>query len=168
MNYFTVDLDTTGPDITISAPAYTGRDTQNTIIVQANEQLSTDQDFYFIDSLGKRYDVIFTHEGDRFIGTLTFSEIASGIAVFYAQVWDEVGNPSAVKQAAIHVLSGPNVKAVITVTERPASLEIGERMTGLQVTDRTTDLQLVSRRTPTAVITRKTGVTIEWTADPTI
>lgn len=105
-SHFLLTLDTTGPDIEIYMPTYATPNVDNEIIVQANERLSTWQEFYFIDGVGTRHDFIFEYNGNRFIGLVRFNQFAVGVAKLYAQVRDEVYNPSALVTQSLNIIGG--------------------------------------------------------------
>lgn len=105
-DHFALELDTTGPQIDVYMPSYTTPEAYNEIVVQANEPLAPWQDFYFVDALGERHDVIFAHDGDRFVGVVRFNDYPLGFATLYAQVRDEVYNLSPLLSKAIHITQG--------------------------------------------------------------
>jgi len=105
-SHFMLTLDTTGPDIEVYMPTYATPDVDNEIIVQGSELLAPQQDFYFVDALGERHDLIFEYKGDHFVGLVRFNQFALGVATFYAQVRDEVFNPSALAAQAINIQGG--------------------------------------------------------------
>lgn len=105
-NQFNLILDTTGPDIEVYMPNYATPDVDNEIIVQGSELLAPQQDFYFLDAVGTRHDFIFEYAGDHFIGLVRFNQFALGVATFYAQVRDEVLNPSALVTQSLNIMQG--------------------------------------------------------------
>jgi hypothetical protein len=105
-NQFILTLDTTGPDVEVYMPTYATPEVDNEIIVQGSELLSPQQDFYFIDADGARHDFIFEYDGDQFIGLVRFNQFALGMATFYAQVRDEVSNPSALVTQSLNIMQG--------------------------------------------------------------
>lgn len=135
-NYFELDLDTTGPEIEVYGPGYAMGSGLTDIEIRANERLSTDQEFYFIDSNGKRHNVIFKYNGDSFIGEVDFSTFSDGISIFYAQVKDEVFNYSPVITHSIllHKENGASVQVqdsarfmIIDNQVRPVKMDDSER-----------------------------------------
>lgn len=128
-NSFELYLDTTGPIIEVIAPNYAMKNSMVDYEVKANERLAIDQDFYFIDSSGQRHDMIFEYNGDSFLGWVDFSRFKDGIAVFYAQVKDEVMNSSAEVKHSILVHAGIGVDVEILdigrdMEQKDSSLEI--------------------------------------------
>lgn len=103
---FVLELDTTGPAVDIYMPSYSTPESLDEIVVQATEPIAEWQEFYFVDAEGHRQDVIFSHDGDRYVGNVRFNQFPLGIATFYAQVRDEVLNPSPVRTKAINVIQG--------------------------------------------------------------
>jgi hypothetical protein len=105
-SYFTLELDTTGPIIQINAPSYTSRESDNIITVVGNEKLSDIQDIYIVDSQGTRHDVIFSFDGNNtFTGDVVFNGYPVGVSTIFAQLQDEVGNPSNLATAHISVIT---------------------------------------------------------------
>lgn len=105
-SYFTLELDTTGPTIQINAPTYSSRESNNTITVVGNEKLSNYQDIYIVDSSGNTHNVTFSFDGNEtFSGNVIFSNYPIGVATIFAQLQDEVGNPSNVAQAHISIIT---------------------------------------------------------------
>lgn len=111
-NFFELDLDTTGPELSVYGPGYAMKSGLTDIEVRANEKLSNNAEFYFIDSNGKRHDVIFKYNGDSFMGEVDFSLFPDGISIFYGQVKDEVFNlsPVVTHSLLIHKGSGASVQ----------------------------------------------------------
>lgn len=76
----------------------------NVITVEANEALSTYQEFYVIDSKGNRHDYTFHQESPNlYIGRIRFNTTPFGILSLYARVRDEVDNISDVAVTAIEL-----------------------------------------------------------------
>lgn len=111
-NFFELDLDTTGPELSVYGPGYVMK--SGDIEVRANEKLSNNAEFYFIDSEGKRHDVIFKYNGDSFMGEVDFSLFPAGISIFYGQVKDEVYNlsPVVTHSLLVHGGSGASVQVL--------------------------------------------------------
>ncbi|OUS70311.1 hypothetical protein B1748_29185 [Paenibacillus sp. MY03] len=103
---FLLTLDTTGPEIAVYMPSYSTTSVDNEVIVQSSEQLAPWQDFYFVDAAGDRHNFIFAYDGDRFVGLVRFNQFALGVAVLYAQVKDEVDNPSPIVTQPINIMAG--------------------------------------------------------------
>lgn len=104
-SYFTLELDTTPPLVEIFAPTYTVRGINNDVEVVANEELSLFQEIYIIDSLGVRHDLIFSHNGDRFVGVVNFEGYPVGSASLYATVKDTLLNQSYLVYEIIDIIS---------------------------------------------------------------
>lgn len=109
VNSFELILDTTGPNVTINAPKYSVLSSIANFEIIGSENLSPDQDFYFMDAAGERHDVIFSHDGNSFSGQVSFSSFSEGIAIFYGQVKDDVFNLSPVFTHSIKVENGSDV-----------------------------------------------------------
>lgn len=131
---FLLELDTTGPEIEITSPNYTTPSAKTDIYIYANEELSPDQDFYFIDAEGNRHDVVFDHLGDHFHGVMYFTDFPTGIVNFYAQVKDTTLNLSPVETASINIaeqqffsVSVKHFNRGAQVNHRTRSAETGAR-----------------------------------------
>lgn len=111
-SFFSLELDTTAPEVDIIAPVYTVPDTLTEIIVETSEALADWQDVYIVDAKGQRHDLIFAHQDDQLLGLLDFNICAIGIAVIYAQVRDDVFNLSALVSKPINVRQGAKIKTV--------------------------------------------------------
>jgi len=123
-NYFTLELDTTGPQIEIVTPTYTTPQTSTEIIVEGNEQLMLYQDeIYLVDSSGVKYNLTFDHQGDRFYGVVDFTSIAIGIAEIHARVKDDVGNYSNIAKHYINVLTSSNLTIYTNSMVRGVNLD---------------------------------------------
>jgi len=120
---FALILDTIPPNISINAPNYSAPETNTLIVVHADEALS-DQDIYFVDAAGARHDYIFALDGDAYDGTVQFNDVAIGIGILYAQVWDDVRNMSALASKAINILPAATF-----------STEINDSSRGIRVVD---------------------------------
>jgi hypothetical protein len=121
-NFFTLELDTTGPEIAVTAPAYTIPEIETEMTVQATEQLGTYQEFYLIDAAGARHDLIFEHVGDAYRGVHNFSGVALGICTLYARVKDEVDNWSPLRSTTIHIRQpAPLILDILDFTIQPRS-----------------------------------------------
>lgn len=159
-NYFTLELDTTAPDIAVYGPSYvvTGSDTE--IVVQGSEALAPYQAFYFIDAAGQRYDVIFDYMGDHFRGLIDFANLSLGIATFYAQVKDEMHNPSKVASLSINVRLPAPVNMLIAAAARTVAaaavtrdVVVGTDIRGVVITTDSRDVVTTSQARTVAVDT---------------
>lgn len=96
--YFIIQLDTTGPMITLDAPTFVELDEEFTIIVESSEELliSDIHELYIIDRLGIRYDLTYDVFINRIQSTLTLRdyEVNVGRATIYAALYDDVLNVS--------------------------------------------------------------------------
>ena len=107
-SYFALDLDTTGPLITVAINSYTLQGVECDITVLSNELPSSEaQDIYIIDAAGKKHNMILaiSADGMSYTGTTNFNDCAAGIATVYAQLQDDVGNVSNLASAAINILA---------------------------------------------------------------
>lgn len=128
---FQLTLDTTKPAIEITAPSYTTPSAKTDIWIYGEEELSSYQNFYFIDSRGERHDVIFEHLGDSFHGVMYFSNFPTGITTFYAQVKDEVRNLSNVESISINISSQQYFSLKISHHARKAQLTFKRRRSSI-------------------------------------
>ena len=138
-NSFNLFLDTTGPEIMVFAPGYTVKNSLADFEIKANERLAVDQEFYFLDSEGKRQDVIFQYNGDSFLGWVDFGLFPEGIAVFYAQVMDEVGNPSPVVTHTLLIHQGAGIDVQLLDSDRKKETSSKGRETDLAASSRLLD-----------------------------
>lgn len=161
-DFFTIELDTTAPDIEISMPAYTGRENWNEIVIQSDERLEEKQEFYFIDSLGKTRETTFSYEENRFLGEIRFNDFPNGIALLKAIVWDEVGNPSAFVEKAINVIGASAAGvAELQLQSRTASIELMARIAELTAINRNAEIVNGTRNHSLQTRTRTGGIVIE-------
>lgn len=103
MNYFMLNLDTTGPDIAIEAPDSALIDSIIEVKITANEILDITQNFYVMDSTGTRFPVILDYHLDFFHGRISLHGFKKGFAMIYAEVLDTVHNKSVTISKAIDV-----------------------------------------------------------------
>ena len=138
-NNFNLILDTTGPEIMVFAPDYTVKSTLADYEIKANERLAVNQEFYFLDGEGKRHDVIFQYNGDSFLGWVDFGQFPEGIAVFYAQVFDELGNPSPVVTHTILIHQRAGIDVQLLDSDRRKETSSKGRETDLVASSRLLD-----------------------------
>ncbi len=100
-SYFNLEKDTTAPLISVALPVYTHVNNYEYIRIESNELLSNIQDFYFIDSKGKRHDMTLEFHGTYFDGIFQFTDFPNGLITLYAQVFDEVLNPSVIYETTL-------------------------------------------------------------------
>jgi len=130
-NYFFLELDTTGPQITLYAPDYTGLD-YCPVRVEGDELLDSTLDLYVVDSKGNRFDAIISHQGTYFEGSIPFHSLAPGIATIHARARDTVFNQSNVAEKTILVYGQDEVKSLkietaetaLVIVDSEGSLEI--------------------------------------------
>ncbi|OCA87281.1 hypothetical protein [Pseudobacillus wudalianchiensis] len=162
MSFFTVELDTTAPEISIIAPSYAGRDNWNKVVVQGNEVLGSKQEFYFIDSLGDRHDVTFLHEKDHYVGEVRFNDFPNGITTFYAVAEDEVGNVAPKAELSINIVGNP-LKGVVdfSIYGRSPDYELTKRKQNMLVFSRGTEMNSAARAKVINPQTRTGVISIE-------
>lgn len=115
---FSLELDTTGPEIYIVAPQYTTPNEEIELYVIGDENLAVYQDIYIVDSRGNRHDVIFHYEGDRFFGIVKLWDYPPGMATIYAQMKDGVDNPSNLASKAISLLISADISIIARQEQR--------------------------------------------------
>ena len=143
MNYFFLELDTTEPQINIYAPtstsggsndvgisgsAYANRVQTEELRIEASEPLLEYQNIYCIDSSGKKHDMIFSRISDtEYVGEIMFSGYPYGIATIFAQMQDEVGNPSRLATFNINIIPVFNSYSLnMNLTESVVGLNMSE------------------------------------------
>lgn len=149
-----LELDTLEPRIEVFAPNYTTVETLTLITIEANEDLSTYQEFYAIDQNGVRHDYTFFQEDkNTFIGRVRFNDnVPLGHIVFYARVMDEVGNISALYQKTIDVRANvPMIQLEIGEAERLVHVSDSARSVA-QITDRSMESIADIQHLPTEIM----------------
>lgn len=117
--YFFLELDTTGPQIALFTPDYTGRD-YCPVRVEGNELLDPTLELYVIDSKGIRQNATIAYYGTYFEGFIPFHNVAPGIANIYARARDTVFNLSNSVQKAVLVFGEDEVTGLeIETSEIP-------------------------------------------------
>lgn len=92
-NWLELELDTTAPILDIYTPQYVKRDLLTEFIIYSNEEISTAQEIYLIDSQSKRYDLNFHLENEKkLIGLFNFHGFPIGICHLYCRLSDKLGN----------------------------------------------------------------------------
>lgn len=137
---FVLELDTTGPSVNVIAPNYTAENVITEIIIEGNEHLSPEQNFYFVDSFGQRYDVLFSYEGDSFKRLVNFENYPSGILTLHGIVKDDVLNPSAMISYSIEIVNRSEV--ALTVRDSVREMVLSESVRSMLIT--TTDREVHS------------------------
>lgn len=164
MNYFVLELDTTSPVIEIQCPDYTTQREPLPIVIQAGEALDSWHDVFIIDSQGTRHDVIITLNGDRFEGSISFSEIHHGVATIFARTRDEVFNISNIAQKSILVLVDTDVFLEISISEETADIALNEATMPILTSEAV--MALVSSEETQDIETsesaREIGLSVEW------
>ena len=103
-SYIVIEFDRTAPEIEMFAPSYTTNEITTVITIEANESMSSYQEFYAIDNLGNRHIYTFHQEDpNTYIGRIRFNTVPLGLVNLYARVKDEVDNISDVAMATIEV-----------------------------------------------------------------
>jgi hypothetical protein len=127
--YFTLMLDTTGPNVEVYVPPYADRENLNEITFVSNEPLSSYQDIYFIDSQGERHDFIFLLTGDNeYVGNVVFTDYPMGIGMFYGHFKDDVGNLSNLVSKPINIISSHDALVLkLTLSGKEASNSISRK-----------------------------------------
>ena len=114
--HFILELDTTGPIIIIDAPTFVALDQEITITINSSENISANNmhELYIIDRLDNRHDIDYTVYNNKIVSTLTLQDldIHSGSARLYAQLYDEVYNPSSLANQALNV-EVPTIENII-------------------------------------------------------
>lgn len=100
--FFTINLDTQAPLLTIHSPNYISNNQATTIIIESNEKLSNSgASIYVIDSQNNRIDYTFSYQLDHFIGLVDFSPFVAGMATIYATLQDDVFNSATVSRPIV-------------------------------------------------------------------
>jgi hypothetical protein len=137
MAYFQLELDTTGPEISINVPSYVLSSADLDIVIQANEPLeSSFQEFYLIDSLGQRHDFILTYFDTYYKGKVSLSGISLGVAKLYARVQDTVLNFSPLVSKGINITKGARVSIAPSIKTRAISTKVKTRAISTKVKTR--------------------------------
>lgn len=111
-SYFNLELDTTGPIISINSPLYAVPTDLVTITITSNEIMAPWQEIYTIDSTGMRRDLVLFFSDNEFTGEFSVAEYGIGVATIYAKVLDDVGNVSPIASKLLVVyLPAPTVLA---------------------------------------------------------
>jgi hypothetical protein len=132
---FILTLDTTPPKLFITVPKYSVIGFMTEIIVEADEELSEEQDIYIIDSLGVRHDLIFLYDGKRFLGQVDFSGFSHGVATIYARLSDSVYNQSEIAIATIDIKQAASL--FLTSEKLNREIQIGKSQRILEFTTKT-------------------------------
>lgn len=128
MAYFQLELDTTGPEISINVPSYVLSSADLDIVIQANEPLEPSyQEFYLIDSLGQRHNFILTHFDTYYKGKLSMDGMSLGVATLYAKVQDTVLNFSPLVSKGINITKGARVSIAPSIKTRKISTTVKTR-----------------------------------------
>lgn len=102
---FTLELDTTPPDLRVFSPSYCTRKTKTRITISSDDILGNNQEIYSIDGNGVRRNYIFIKQDDyTYESEVTFTEYPLGVARFYARLDDEVLNESSLYEFRINII----------------------------------------------------------------
>jgi hypothetical protein len=142
---FTLELDTTPPQIEIFAPSYTSNTSLTTITIEANEDLAKYQNIYMTDQYSNTYPLYFIQRGNKLIGYVNFMS-NGGIYTIYAQVKDEVHNESDLISFSIRVLSGDVLSLSIDDAGRTVNLMNNDRMLTSENGERHIPINVISRK----------------------
>lgn len=156
-NYFFLGLDTTPPEIEIYAPNYTNRLTNDEIRVEASEPLMEFQNIYVVDATGNKHDLILYRESEKvYVGQLTFSGYPFGIATIFAQLKDEVGNPSRLASFNINIVPVYNSYSLnMTLTELVSGVNLSEGTNSLTMSEQIQNLILSDKDMTSTQLTFK-------------
>lgn len=145
--YFTLTLDTTGPNITVYSPQYSDRTHTNEIRFISNETLMDYQDIYIIDSQGTRHDEVFSFNGiDEYIGNVVFTDYPMGIASIYGQFKDDVGNLSNIAISQINVISTfDSLVLKISMLEQEADVLLSEYEKAVNIDEKESIVSVVEK-----------------------
>jgi hypothetical protein len=143
-NFFTVQLDTTAPLISIYAPAYVDMNGQTEIRIVSNELLSSYQDIYIIDALGDKHNVIFSFDGNtEYTGMITFNNYAVGIATIHAELKDTVDNISNHATKTVRILATQDaLRLQFTIVDISRNVLIFDSSRAITVSDISRSLSL--------------------------
>jgi hypothetical protein len=101
-SYFTLELDTTPPQLEIIAPPNTVVGLENEIRILSNETLLLNQqEIYVVSNSGVRTDLTLSYDTTEFRGEVVFTRV--GIYKVYAKLFDSVLNQSALVEKTINV-----------------------------------------------------------------
>uniref|UniRef100_A0AB39C788 Uncharacterized protein n=1 Tax=Bacillus phage KoopaTroopa TaxID=3234046 RepID=A0AB39C788_9CAUD len=103
MDYIIVELDTTAPTLEIYAPAYTVREANVEVTIEADEEIGTACEVYVIDESGTRHDYTFSRSGNYLTGILDFNGFPLGLARLFVRVKDTVDNVSELYEKTITI-----------------------------------------------------------------
>lgn len=125
-SFFTLELDTSPPVLTINAPSYVSPTETVSISINSNENLLQFQSIYIMDSIGVRTDLTFTYLTDHYTGNIDFSTLASGNATLYATLKDGVLNSTTISKV-IDITNATEL--FLTVTEFVTTLSVSDSLT---------------------------------------
>jgi len=158
-NYFTLELDTTGPQIEIVAPTYTTPYANTEIIVEGDEQLMQYQnEIYLLDSSGVKHNLTFDHQGDRFYGVVNFNSVTIGIAEIHARAKDDVGNYSNTVKHYINVLTSSNL--TIYADSAVMGVALNTRTRGISMGDKVMRIGVVGSVRPVTTEENVRGIEV--------
>lgn len=158
---FSLELDTTGPQIEVYAPRYAPRQLETEILIEGSEELSPNHVVYIVDAEGTRYDMTFSHEGNRLRGVTNFNEFPLGAAHIYAICKDTVDNLSNQASRMLVITAPANLAQTTRVTPRkgPQPMKY-EREHRTRAAERPVGSAYKGRRADSGTAARKLGVTV--------
>lgn len=160
MNYVNIELDTTGPELEIFAPAYTTRSAMTPVIIQSNEPVSSFQDVYILDSGGNRHAFTFAHKGNTLEGELYLSGFTIGSATLFVQLKDEVDNLSKVYSHSFKVMQSELLKSVMSLKPMATEVEVQSMRNQLFVADSKKSISLLSQQCKMNVMTMQNEIEV--------
>ena len=155
-SYFTLEFDSTSPQLTITMPIRTIPQNVVEIEIKSNEVLATYQDIYIIDAVGTRHDYIFNKLDDyTYYGLVDFQTYPLGIATLYVRLKDEVFNESELYSKNINVgFIVEQIECFISTIERNSNVSMIERESNINIFERNKSIQIVERNKNIKVIER--------------
>lgn len=149
-NWFTLELDTTSPILTIHSPSYSVPENVIEVRILSNESLSLFQDIYTIDVEETRRDYIFQKISDtELLGYIDLQTYPIGFMSIYAQLSDDVSNKSILTRRVVNVgyLNPEDLEAHVYTFERNKTLFSNSRDKVLNAIERNTLSYEVKRNT---------------------
>ena len=155
-SYFTLEFDTTSPQLTIIMPTRTIPQNVVEIEIKSNESLATYQDIYFVDAVGIRHDYIFNKLDDyTYYGLVDFQTYPLGIATLYVRLKDEVFNESELYSRNINVgYIVEQIECFISTIERNSNVSMIERESNINIFERNKSIQTIERNKNIKIIER--------------
>lgn len=137
-----IELDTQAPKVDIYSPSYTIPELTNTITIESDEYIYT-QNIYIIDSNGVKRNYTFKQEeANILVGEVSFFGYPFGIATIYASLSDDVENISNVVMKDI----------AIKESHIKLKLDIGDGTRELNINSKCQDTDIADRSMPVAIV----------------